>query len=111
METLQRLDKVEAIIINYVYDRLIVIGVEPFWQHISSQNAGKKIKEEKEATLKHSLNGSRVQKEAFQRVGVWEGPRRQQNGCWRGRSPASPLQAQLRAISPSDQEAGARRQL
>lgn len=38
--TLQRLDKVEAIIVNYVYDRFIVLGVEPFWQHISSQNQG-----------------------------------------------------------------------
>lgn len=64
-----------------------------------------------EATLKHSLKGSRVQKEAFRRVGVWEGPQRQQNGCWRGRSPASQLQAQLHAISPSDQEAGACGQL
>ena len=40
---LQRLDKVEAIIIHHVYDYFIVTGVEPFRQHIPSQDAGKKI--------------------------------------------------------------------
>lgn len=54
--TISKAEKVEVITINYAYDCLIVIGVEPFGGTFPTRmNAGKKIKKEMGEPPKSSL--------------------------------------------------------
>lgn len=69
-----------------------------------------------EGTLKHSLKGRRVQREAFQRFGPGKGGGDHKGGRMAaGEASPQPLGSelwvQLRAVGLSDQEADARRQL